>query len=99
MKQTVISVFLFLVLTGSCFAQGDPILWSQTLGPTGGNVTSVCVDSANTMYVSTQVSGMFRSTNKGDTWHPVNRGLKRLQGKQIVSDGGQYVYAMTYYSE
>lgn len=99
MKQIVTSVFLFLLFTGSCFAKDDPILWSQTLGPNGGNVTSVCVDSGNTMYVSTQVSGMFRSTNKGDTWHPVNRGLKRLQGKQIVSDGGQYVYAMTYYSE
>jgi photosystem II stability/assembly factor-like uncharacterized protein len=99
MKQLVTSIFLLLLLTGSCFAQGDPILWSQTLGPNGGNVTSVCVDSGNTMYVSTQVSGMFRSTNKGDTWHPVNRGLKRLQGKQIVSDGGQFVYVMTYYSE
>jgi photosystem II stability/assembly factor-like uncharacterized protein len=98
MKQIFFSallVFLSTVLN----AQTDPILWRQTNGPTGGNVTSVCVDSNNTMYVSTQVAGMFRSTNKGDTWMPLNKGLNRLQAKMIISDGSEYIYAMTYYNE
>ncbi len=99
MKQIVTSAFLLMMFVGLSYAQGDPILWHQTKGPTGGNVTSVCVDSNNTIFVSTQVAGMFRSTNKGDTWNNLNRGLKRLQGKQILSDGGEYIFVMNYYSE
>lgn len=99
MKQIATSLFLIMALVGLSYAQSDPILWKQTNGPTGGNVTSVCVDSSNNLYASTQVAGMFRSTNNGDTWNPLNKGLKRLQGKQIISDGNEYVFAMTYYSE
>lgn len=99
MKRILISIFIIVASSLNVHAQGDPILWRQTKGPIGGNVTCVCVDSNNNLTVSTQVAGMYRSTNNGDTWTPLNKGLQRLQGKQIVSDGGEYVFAMTYYNE
>lgn len=99
MKQIVFILFAVFFLQSNASSQGSPILWRQTQGPTGGLVTSSCIDSNNNLYVSTQVAGFFRSSNNGDTWVPHNRGLRRLQGKQIVSDGGQYVFAITYYNE
>lgn len=40
-------------------------------------------------------SGVFRSTNNGNTWHPYNDGLGNLTATSFEVDGNGYVYAGT----
>ena len=49
--------------------------WTQTNGPYGGSVGELFRASDGTLYATTDSSGVFRSSNGGDLWVPVNNGL------------------------
>ena len=49
--------------------------WTQTNGPYGGSVDTLFRASDGTLYAATDSSGVFRSSNGGDLWVPVNNGL------------------------
>ncbi len=49
--------------------------WTQTNGPYGGSVGELFRASDGTLYAATDSSGVFRSSNGGDLWVPVNNGL------------------------
>ena len=49
--------------------------WTQTNGPYGGRVEELFRASDGTLYAVTGSSGVFRSSNGGDLWVPINNGL------------------------
>ncbi|MBU5615194.1 RCC1 domain-containing protein [Geomonas azotofigens] len=85
-----------LLLAAPAFAG---MLWQQTAGPDGGYVDVLAVDptDANTVYVGLQGGGVYKSTDGGGFWTPVNRGLGSLFVRALAIDPGnrQVVYAAT----
>jgi hypothetical protein len=66
------------------FSQPAPIsagfnAWTS-IGPEGGWIYALAVDpnTPTTLYAGTYGGGMFKSTDGGATWSPVNTGLTNL---------------------
>ncbi len=80
MKKHVRSVLflgLFILLQSvSPVAQAGYNQWTGS-GPNGGLMTVLVIDPGNpsTLYAGTQSGGVFKSTNGGVSWNPVNIGL------------------------
>jgi photosystem II stability/assembly factor-like uncharacterized protein len=57
-------------------------------GPYGGQVTSLAVARTvpATAYVSLLGGGVYRSTDRGETWQPADRGLPARVGCDLVAD-------------
>jgi hypothetical protein len=57
-------------------------------GPYGGRVTSLAVARTQpaTAYVSLMGGGVYRSTDRGGTWLPADRGLPANVGCELVAD-------------
>src|SRR5262249_46326621 len=55
---------------------GRPPKW-RSLGPDGGSISSIIVDPhhPSTVYAATQDNGVFKTTDGGASWRPVNVGL------------------------
>ncbi|MBT3266329.1 hypothetical protein HN371_04200 [Candidatus Poribacteria bacterium] len=51
--------------------RADTLQWKPTGGPYGGWVSSLAVGPAGELYAAVGRSGLFRSTNDGDTWSRV----------------------------
>lgn len=68
-------VSILLITSVSIFAQGPQLKWSQA-GPiyTAGRARNMVVDNTNksTLYVGSVSSGIFKSTNGGSLWAPLN---------------------------
>jgi photosystem II stability/assembly factor-like uncharacterized protein len=70
---------LLLAMSISANAQ-----WVQTNGPYGGNAT--CVASINNyLLVGTAFGGIFRSTDSGQSWRPVNVGMGLASAISILA--------------
>jgi photosystem II stability/assembly factor-like uncharacterized protein len=57
---------------------GAPVVrgsWGASHGPSGGTVLAVA-ETPRAIYVSTWGGGIFKSVDRGRTWHGVNRGLR-----------------------
>lgn len=63
----------FVVLSSVAIAQSQ--FWGPTNGPFGGIVKAVVFDAQVNLYAGTAGSGVFRSTDNGDTWTMINNGL------------------------
>ena len=50
--------------------------WVQTNGPYGGEILAIHAAPKGVLLVGTEDGGIFRSTDRGDTWTPVNTGLR-----------------------
>jgi photosystem II stability/assembly factor-like uncharacterized protein len=62
------------------------------------DLTSVVVDPTDPqiLYVSDLLSGVYRSTNGGALWTPINQGLRtRAVNRLALSSDGQHLYAAT----
>jgi photosystem II stability/assembly factor-like uncharacterized protein len=91
MKRLPLLLLAALVcLCNTSFAQYK--YWEQLNGPSGGYVFSIAVDSTQRVIVGSAASGIFTSTNKGDTWRALNRGLRTLRIKRVESGPDAYVY-------
>ncbi len=55
------------------------------------------INSDNVLYLSTAGSGVYTSTDQGDSWQPINNGLISLQSKDVfeVLDWNGALYAAT----
>lgn len=84
---------LFGLFTCS-IAYGQFKYWEPLIGPSGGRVNSTAIDSNQRLYVGTAIGGVFYSTNNGDTWKPLNRGLNDLSTKRIEAGRDGYVYLL-----
>jgi photosystem II stability/assembly factor-like uncharacterized protein len=60
--------------------------WLQTNGPQGGKVTSLSSGSGY-VFAGTGGAGIFRSSDEGDNWIPVNSGLTDLSVSSMVMGG------------
>ena len=74
--------------------------WTQTNGPYGGTVLTLLATSEGTLYAGTQGAGIFRSTDGGDSWTPVNTGLPVYEDNRIptifsLTMMGEALYAGT----
>lgn len=67
--------------------------WGQMKTPGFNNITSIACDS-NSVYIGTWGKGIFRSTDDGENWEPLNFGLDNLLITKI-SIMGNYLFAGT----
>ena len=70
MRTQSICLALAIVLFGP-FASAQ---WVRTNGPYAGNVSCLAVNGTS-LFAGTDGSGIFRSTDNGTNWTPVNAGL------------------------
>ena len=49
--------------------------WIQTNGPYGGEILAIYAAPKGVLFVGTEGAGVFRSTDRGNSWTPVNTGL------------------------
>jgi photosystem II stability/assembly factor-like uncharacterized protein/murein DD-endopeptidase MepM/ murein hydrolase activator NlpD len=65
------AVLSWALLTSHLLGQDS---WEQTNGPYGGNINCYVFSGTN-LFAGTHGGGLFRSTNNGTSWAPVNSGL------------------------
>ena len=58
--------------------------WTQTNGPYGGEIRALHATPEGVVFVGTEGAGIFRSTDGGDTWSPVNTGLSYDRGEGFM---------------
>ncbi len=87
----------YVALASHLMAQGTS-QWRQTSGPRGGEITTLLANGAN-LFAGTIRSGLFRSTNNGDSWTAVNTGLPNapvsalaVSGSNLFASTGVGVY-------
>ena len=59
--------------------------WVQTNGPYGGDILALYAAPKGVLFAGTGGAGIFRSTDRGDTWTPVNTGLRFEPGESFWS--------------
>lgn len=57
--------------------------WVQTNGPYGGEILAIHEAPKGVLFAGTEGAGIFRSTDRGDTWTPVNTGLRFEPGEGL----------------
>jgi len=86
-------------ITSANFNIRPPAWVKATNGIFGGNITALASDQGNpiTLYAGTDKAGVYKSTNLGGTWVPVDDGLTDLAIAGLAVDPGnaQVVYATT----
>jgi photosystem II stability/assembly factor-like uncharacterized protein len=91
--KTVIKISLCLLFVKQfCFAQ-----WVQTNGPSGTDFTSIydLAFSDNNVFAATSDTGVFRTTDNGNNWTPVNNGLPTTTYIQSINILGTDVFVTT----
>ncbi|HKB86676.1 MAG TPA: T9SS type A sorting domain-containing protein [Ignavibacteriaceae bacterium] len=96
MKQLYSFLFLILLLTISLKAQDGLGVWTTTT--TGvGPVYAIVVDPSNTniMYSGSLTLGVYKTTDAGGTWNPMNTGLTNsaVLSLAISASNPQVLYA------
>jgi photosystem II stability/assembly factor-like uncharacterized protein len=68
--------FVLFAFNPAIPAQADNNVWEE-IGPSGGPIYAIAIKSGapNTIYVGTQGSGVFKTTNGGQNWNQINTGL------------------------
>ena len=74
--------------------------WVPTNGPYGGEILAFYAAPKAVLLVGTEGGGIFRSTDRGDTWTPVNAGLRFEPGEDFqavtaFAQKGNVLYAGT----
>jgi len=69
-----------------CLVAVSQAQWVEMNGPYGGYVTSVLA-KGNEIFVGTYGSGVFRSTNDGNSWIRMNAGLSNRIVRSLATDG------------
>lgn len=74
--------------------------WRQTNGPYGGKILTLYETTNGMLLAGTEGAGVFRSTDNGNSWTPVNTGLYDEPGGRslevtAIAEKGNKVYAGT----
>ena len=74
--------------------------WIQTNGPYGGEVRALYAAPKGVLLAGTWGAGIFRSTNRGNSWTPVNTGLAYEPGEgfvyiEVFAQKGETLYVGT----
>jgi len=87
-------------LRADAHAAPDESDWVQTNGPYGGEILTFYAAPKGVLFAGTEGAGVFRSTDRGNSWTPVNTGLHYEPGEgftgvpALVQKGGT-LYAGT----
>ena len=73
---TVLSVGFVTQLGADEHAEPNESDWVQTNGPYGGDILALHAAPKGVLLVGTEGGGIFRSTDRGNTWTPANTGLR-----------------------
>ena len=86
-KILLISLLIFLIVGQTEPISAGILVWTS-IGPEGGLVQAVAIDPATptTLYAGTYGSGVFKSTNGGESGSPVNTGLSNTNVRSLVID-------------
>ncbi|HEX9655912.1 MAG TPA: hypothetical protein VGB89_03220, partial [Bacteroidota bacterium] len=76
----------FVKMCMICLVAVSQAQWVEMNGPYGGHVTSVLA-KGNEIFVGTYGSGVFRSTNDGNSWIRMNAGLSNRIVRSLATDG------------
>ena len=81
----IITTMLFMGLVSQLSAdehiQANESGWVQTNGPYGGEILAFYAAPKGVLFVGTEGAGIFRSTDRGNTWTPINTGLHYEPGQ------------------
>lgn len=69
--------------------------WIQSGGPEGGFMGGLAVNARGHVFVGSDGGGMFRSTDGGETWEQINRGLTNRSSSALVAMPGGRLFAGT----
>ena len=73
--------------------------WQQTNGPFGGGVQVLASNSSGDIFAGTRIGGVFRSTDNGDTWSPINTGLTATFVSALAINSSGDIFAGTFGGE
>lgn len=91
---------LILLISGIWWVQAtaQSISWSSDKGPYSGAISLLTVDAAGDIFVATNAFGIYRSTDGGGNWQPVNSGLNFLYESVLTSDSLNNIYTGNLFS-
>ncbi len=70
--------------------------WDQTSSVLTSNINSLAINSSNVLFAGTGSAGIFASTDLGDTWTPMNKGLTNLTISEIAISRTGQIFTSTY---
>src|SRR5262245_51539492 len=99
MEATMKSAIYFVLVTilfPLLLAAGTPA-WVTMNGPEGGLVQSIVVDKTNPkiVYALFYGSGLYKTTNGGETWRKWSYGLSYVNGITVDPTNSKVLYAGT----
>ena len=93
MKKLLL-LLVFLLVSFSLYAQN---FWVSTNGPNRGSVRALAINSSGHIFAGTYGSGVFRSTDNGNTWTNVNNdNLRYCYVYALAINSSGYIFAGTY---
>ena len=78
---TVLSVSFVPQLRADEHAEPNESSWVQTNGPYGGEILTIYAAPKGVLFAGTEGAGVFRSTDRGNSWTPLNTGLHYEPGE------------------
>ena len=82
---TVIFIGLASQIRAEVNAESNGNDWVQTNGPYGGDINALYAAPKGVLLIGTRGAGIFRSTDRGNFWTPVNTGLDFEPGEGFVT--------------
>ena len=76
--------------------------WQQTNGPYCADIYAFTISDSGYLYVGTRGGGLYKSTNDGELWIPINEGIENVQGETIYSvsiDANYMMFIATRYNQ
>lgn len=93
----LIAALCIVFLPGALSLQAQSFVWSQTTVPGkcyGGTIRSMVLHNT-LLFAGTEAKGVYRTADKGATWHRVSSGMG-MQRVYCLASGGATLYAGTY---
>ena len=87
-KCSLGALLVVLILAASAPAARAGInVWTSN-GPPGGSIKSLAIDpqTTNVLYAGTEFAGVFKSTDRGESWAPANTGLTDAEVDVLAVD-------------
>jgi photosystem II stability/assembly factor-like uncharacterized protein len=95
LSALLFAVCFFLFAFSPTAAQ--QITWQPTNGPYGDVIGAIVINSSSGhIFVGTRGDGVFRSTNNGTSWTPVNIGLTNTNVMSLAINLSGHIFAGTY---
>ena len=88
LRISLMVLLIVIVSTGQVLnVSAGTNIWTSN-GPNGNSIVAIVIDpvTPSTLYVGTDRSGVFRSTNSGESWEAVNSSLGSLYIKALAID-------------